>query len=78
VNFNYRLGALGFPQGQEADKRGSLNLGIKDQITALQWVQLHIASFGGDKNKVLAMFSTSQTWTQTTRLPFSAKVQGQS
>ncbi|KAJ7914432.1 extracellular triacylglycerol lipase precursor [Mycena leptocephala] len=52
VNFNYRLGALGFPQGQEADKRGSLNLGIKDQITALQWVQLHIASFGGDKNKV--------------------------
>ncbi|KAJ7794023.1 hypothetical protein B0H14DRAFT_2186888, partial [Mycena olivaceomarginata] len=26
VNFNYRLGPLGFPQGQEADNRGVLNL----------------------------------------------------
>ncbi|KAJ6584090.1 esterase 1 [Mycena vulgaris] len=52
VNFNYRLGALGFPQGQEADTRGALNLGLKDQITALQWVQLHIGTFGGDKDKV--------------------------
>ncbi|KAJ7835984.1 extracellular triacylglycerol lipase precursor [Mycena leptocephala] len=52
VNFNYRLGPLGFPQGQEADNRGALNLGIKDQITALQWVQLHIETFGGDKDKV--------------------------
>ncbi|KAK7007697.1 carboxylic ester hydrolase [Favolaschia claudopus] len=52
VNFNYRLGPLGFPQGQEAGNRGALNLGIKDQITALQWLQLHIESFGGDKSKV--------------------------
>ncbi|KAF8212696.1 esterase 1 [Mycena galopus ATCC 62051] len=54
VNFNYRLGPLGFPQGQEADNRGSLNLGVKDQIAALQWVQLNIGSFGGDKNQVTA------------------------
>lgn len=27
VNFGYRLGPLGFPQGQEADNRGALNLG---------------------------------------------------
>ncbi|KAF7343254.1 Carboxylic ester hydrolase [Mycena venus] len=52
VNFNYRLGPLGFPQGQEADNRGSLNLGLKDQLTALEWVQLHIETFGGDKSKV--------------------------
>ncbi|KAJ6552243.1 esterase 1, partial [Mycena vulgaris] len=54
VNFNYRLGPLGFPQGQEADIRGALNLGIKDQIAALEWVQLNIGKFGGDKDKVTA------------------------
>jgi carboxylesterase type B len=52
VNFNYRLGPLGFPQGQEADNRGALNLGLKDQLAALQWVQLNIGTFGGDKTKV--------------------------
>ncbi|KAJ7609729.1 esterase 1 [Mycena polygramma] len=52
ISFNYRLGPLGFPQGQEAEKRGALNLGFRDQIAALQWVQLHIEAFGGDKDKV--------------------------
>ncbi|KAJ6615101.1 esterase 1 [Mycena sp. CBHHK59/15] len=49
VNFNYRLGPLGFPQGQEADDRGALNLALKDQLTALEWVQLHIETFGAIK-----------------------------
>ncbi|TEB32785.1 extracellular triacylglycerol lipase precursor [Coprinellus micaceus] len=52
VSFNYRLGALGFPQGQEADDRRALNLGIHDQTVALQWVQENIHFFGGDKAKV--------------------------
>ncbi|KAJ6457783.1 esterase 1 [Mycena vitilis] len=52
VNYNYRLGPLGFPQGQEADNQGSLNLGLKDQLAALEWVQLNIETFGGDKDKV--------------------------
>ncbi|KAJ7766333.1 extracellular triacylglycerol lipase precursor [Mycena maculata] len=52
VNFNYRLGPLGFPQGQEADNRGALNLALKDQIAALQWVQSNIGTFGGDPDKV--------------------------
>ncbi|KAK0460654.1 extracellular triacylglycerol lipase precursor [Desarmillaria tabescens] len=52
LNFNYRLGPLGFPQGQEADDRGQLNLGVRDQLTALQWVQENIGVFGGDKTKV--------------------------
>ncbi|PFH50828.1 hypothetical protein AMATHDRAFT_3565 [Amanita thiersii Skay4041] len=52
VNFNYRLGPLGFPQGQEADNKGALNLAIKDQLAALEWVQANIGHFGGDKRKV--------------------------
>ncbi|PFH50826.1 hypothetical protein AMATHDRAFT_60268 [Amanita thiersii Skay4041] len=52
VNFNYRLGPLGFPQGQEADNKGALNLAIKDQLAALEWVQANIGHFGGDNTKV--------------------------
>ncbi|KAF8802044.1 extracellular triacylglycerol lipase precursor [Phlegmacium glaucopus] len=54
VNFNYRLGPLGFPQGQEAANRGALNLALKDQLAALEWVQANIETFGGDKKKVTA------------------------
>lgn len=49
---NYRVGALGFPQGPEAVQRAALNLGLYDQWTALEWVQKNIASFGGDPCKV--------------------------
>ncbi|KAL0945836.1 hypothetical protein HGRIS_012119 [Hohenbuehelia grisea] len=52
VNFNYRLGPLGFPQGTEAALRGAQNLGLRDQIAALEWVQSNIGAFGGDKTKV--------------------------
>ena len=52
VNFNYRLGALGFPQGQEADDNHVLNLGLKDQLVALEWIQQNIGTFGGDASKV--------------------------
>lgn len=52
VNFNYRLGPLGFPQGQEAANLGALNLALRDQIAALRWVQDNIGAFGGDKNQV--------------------------
>lgn len=52
VNYNYRLGPLGFPQGKEAGDMGALNLGLRDQLAALEWVQANIHAFGGDKNKV--------------------------
>ncbi|KAK0229749.1 extracellular triacylglycerol lipase precursor [Armillaria nabsnona] len=52
VNFNYRLGPLGFPQGSEAASRRYLNLGIKDQMMALEWVNKNIAHFGGNNERV--------------------------
>ncbi|KAK8071270.1 hypothetical protein PG997_011473 [Apiospora hydei] len=52
VSFGYRIGALGFlPSGLSA-KEGALNLGLKDQILMMEWVQENIHLFGGDKDNV--------------------------
>ena len=48
VSMNYRLGIEGFlplPGGET-------NVGLRDQIAALTWVQDNIAAFGGDPNTV--------------------------
>ncbi|KAI0733810.1 alpha/beta-hydrolase [Fomitopsis betulina] len=52
VFIQYRLGVLGFLPGSEVQANGTLNAGLLDQNFALQWVQEHIASFGGDPTKV--------------------------
>ncbi|KAJ6511527.1 Alpha/Beta hydrolase protein [Mycena vitilis] len=39
VSFSYRLGLFGFPQGPEAANQGLLNLGLRDQMMALEWIQ---------------------------------------
>ena len=52
MNFNYRVGPLGYPVGNEAEAKGALNLGDKDALAALQWVQSNIGTFGGDNDKV--------------------------
>ncbi len=44
VAINYRLGAFGFA--------GRNDVGLLDQITALQWVQENVARFGGDPTNV--------------------------
>jgi para-nitrobenzyl esterase len=57
VTINYRLGALGFAHlgavlgGEFAD---CTNLGIRDQIAALEWVSENIDRFGGDPANVTA------------------------
>lgn len=48
VSVNYRLGAPGFAALDGAPT----NLGIRDQIAALQWVRDNIAVFGGDAGNV--------------------------
>ncbi|TXT07334.1 hypothetical protein VHUM_03054 [Vanrija humicola] len=52
VTINYRVGIWGFGYGKEIEDAGAANLGHRDQILALQWVQKHIRKFGGCKNKV--------------------------
>lgn len=52
VSFNYRIGALGFLPSALSHEEGALNLGLKDQILMMEWVQENIHLFGGDKNDV--------------------------
>ncbi|MDO6415573.1 carboxylesterase family protein [Sphingomonas sp. BIUV-7] len=58
VNFNYRVGALGFLAHPEltAEQGGhSGNYALMDQALALKWIRANIDKFGGDPDKVLIM-----------------------
>ncbi|XP_070490460.1 venom carboxylesterase-6-like [Chironomus tepperi] len=50
VTINYRLGILGFLSTEDEVLPG--NLGMKDQVEALKWVQRNIKAFNGDPDKV--------------------------
>jgi para-nitrobenzyl esterase len=56
VNFNYRVGVLGFlahPElSKEAPSHASGNYGLLDQIAAVKWVHENIAGFGGDPDRI--------------------------
>jgi para-nitrobenzyl esterase len=54
VTLNYRLGVQGFWHlaAQFPELASSGNLGMLDQIAALEWVQHNIAAFGGDPARV--------------------------
>ncbi|ORA15072.1 para-nitrobenzyl esterase [Mycobacterium asiaticum DSM 44297] len=49
VTVTYRLGIFGY---LNPDGDGDANLGLRDQIMALHWVQHNIAAFGGDRSRV--------------------------
>ncbi|XP_059608245.1 carboxylesterase 3A-like, partial [Phlebotomus argentipes] len=53
VVVQYRLGPLGFLSMKSENLPG--NAAIFDVILALEWVQAHISSFGGDPNRVTLM-----------------------
>jgi len=55
VTINYRLGVLGFLDLEVrfgSGFAGADNLGLRDQIAALEWVRANIAAFGGDPENV--------------------------
>lgn len=47
-----RIGALGFLPSAVTAKEGILNLGLRDQVFLLEWIQENIGYFGGDKESV--------------------------
>ncbi|XP_050682621.1 juvenile hormone esterase-like [Leptidea sinapis] len=50
VSLNYRLGILGFLCLDRSDAPG--NMGLKDQVQALKWIQKNIKEFGGNPENV--------------------------
>ncbi|CAE6458548.1 unnamed protein product [Rhizoctonia solani] len=54
VTMNYRTGMF-VSYGTKSFEKGALNVGLKDQRLALEWIQKNIEYFGGDKTKVCAL-----------------------
>lgn len=55
VTLNYRLGALGFLHlaGVGGERwAGAGNVGLLDQVAALDWVAEHVGAFGGDPERI--------------------------
>lgn len=52
VNFNYRVGPLGFYDFSDYSDEFDSNCGVADQIAAVRWVKENIAAFGGDPDNI--------------------------
>ena len=79
VTINYRIGIFGFidfskVKGGEA-YRESGNLGLLDQICALEWIRRNIRGFGGDPEKV-TLFGESAGASSVSLLPLIDSAKG--
>ena len=54
-----RWGYLDFSEYSTAERSFETNLGLRDQIAAMTWVQRNIAAFGGDPNAVTVFGESS-------------------
>ena len=52
VNFNYRVGPLGFYDFSRLDPSFDTNCALSDMLLALKWVKENIKNFGGDPSRV--------------------------
>ncbi len=62
VTINYRLGVLGFPPFRVFGDDTPMNLGLLDQVAALEWVRDKIAAVGGDPGNVTVFGYSAGGW----------------
>jgi carboxylesterase type B len=60
VTINYRLNIFGYLSLNDSFVPGSFAL--SDKVAALQWVQAHIAAFGGDPSRVTVFGQSAGGW----------------
>jgi len=60
VSINYRLGPLGFLSLDNDVMSG--NIGFRDQILALEWIQRNIAYFGGNAEDITIFGESAGSW----------------
>lgn len=74
VSINYRLGAFGFLElgWLDPDLAGSANVGLLDQVAALEWVRDNIAAFGGDPGNVTVFGESAGSMSVTALLAMPA------
>jgi para-nitrobenzyl esterase len=78
VSFNYRLGPLGyldFSRYSTVERSFASNLGLRDQVTLLRWVQANIGAFGGDPENV-TVFGASAGGNAVTTLMATPSARG--
>ena len=52
VSIGYRVGALGFLCLDPSSPTSTCNVGLYDQLLALDWIRRNVAGFGGDPDRV--------------------------
>lgn len=75
VSLNYRLGALGWLDFRAYSRPGrpiEANLGLRDQVAALEWVRRNIRAFGGDPDRVTLFGESAGANSVTTLLTVPA------
>lgn len=78
VSFNYRLGPLGyldFTRYSTPERAFDSNLGLRDQVALLRWVQENIDAFGGDPDNV-TVFGASAGGNAVTTLMATPSARG--
>ena len=78
ITCNYRLGLMSwadFSKIEGGEEYTDINLGLRDHIAALEWIQKNIAGFGGDPENVTIFGESAGGWS-TTALTISPKAKG--
>ncbi len=78
ITCNYRLGLMSwadFSKIEGGEDYTDINLGLRDHIAALEWIQKNIEAFGGDPDNVTIFGESAGGWS-TTALTISPKARG--